>query len=48
MEQPRSTLITRIGELVTNDDGWTAITDAALVIEDGTVAWTGPAARVDD
>jgi len=42
---PGSTLITRIGELVTNDDGWTAITDAALVIEDGTVAWTGPAAQ---
>ena len=60
-----STLITRIGELVTNDgdpgqdgpgqdgpgqdgpgqDGWAAVTDAALVIEDGTVAWTGPAAR---
>jgi imidazolonepropionase len=64
---PRSTLITRIGELVTNDDddslassgsvasssspvasgnrGFAAITDAALVVEDGTVAWTGPAAR---
>jgi imidazolonepropionase len=43
---PGSTLITRIGELVTNDgDGWAAIKDAALVIEDGRVAWTGPAAR---
>ena len=45
MALPGSTLITRIGELVTNDDGWTAITGAALVIEDGTVAWTGPAAQ---
>jgi imidazolonepropionase len=43
---PGSTLITRIGELVTNDGGgWAAAADAALVIEDGTVAWTGPAAR---
>jgi imidazolonepropionase len=44
---PQSTLITRIGELVTNDgDGtFAAIADAALVIEDGTMAWTGPAAR---
>jgi imidazolonepropionase len=42
---PHSTLITRIGELVTNDgDGtFAALTDAALVIEDGMVAWTGPA-----
>ena len=45
MTLPHSTLITRIGELVTNDgDGtFAALTDAALVIEDGTVAWTGPA-----
>jgi imidazolonepropionase len=45
---PRSTLITRIGELVTNDKGqggFAATMDAALVIEDGTVAWTGPASR---
>jgi imidazolonepropionase len=42
---PRSTLITRIGELVTNEGGWTVLTDAALVIEDGAVAWTGPAGR---
>ena len=43
---PASTLITRIGELVTNDgDGFAAMTDAALVIEDGAVAWTGPAGR---
>jgi imidazolonepropionase len=44
-----STLITNIGELVTNDPaeggGFAAVTGAALVIEDGTVAWTGPAAR---
>jgi imidazolonepropionase len=52
-----STLITNIGELVTNapdgaDDAPTAgpgpfaaIADAALVIEDGRVAWTGPSSR---
>jgi imidazolonepropionase len=43
-----STLITRIGELVTNDPEsgrFAARTDAALVIQDGVVAWTGPAAR---
>ena len=66
MAHPHSTLITRIGELVTNDSvslacsgplasssspgasggpGFAAITDAALVIKDSTVAWTGPAAR---
>src|SRR5579859_2740882 len=40
----RSTLITGIGELVTNEgDGFTSVQDAALVIEDQTVAWTGPA-----
>jgi imidazolonepropionase len=66
---PVSTLITNIGELVTNapdagdGTGWAglagsagsarlagpgpfaAIADAALVVEDGRVAWTGPAAR---
>jgi imidazolonepropionase len=47
---PRSTLITRIGELVTHDGlsgqgGFASITDAALVIEDGAVAWTGPGSR---
>ncbi len=50
----RSLLITQISELVTNaPDGaaatgsgcFAAIGDAALVIEDGRVAWTGPAAR---
>src|SRR5690349_11313503 len=43
MSRARSTLITGIGELVTNEDGWTALTDAARVIEDEAVAWTGPA-----
>jgi imidazolonepropionase len=51
---PRSLLITRISELVTNACGdagapgpgrFAALTDAALVIEDGRIAWTGPAAR---
>jgi imidazolonepropionase len=43
-----STLITHIGELVTNDDGdgaFAAMSDAALVIAGGRVAWTGPASR---
>ena len=50
-----STLITNIGELVTNagpddDPGqgpgpFAALTGAALVIEDGRVAWTGPAGQ---
>jgi imidazolonepropionase len=40
-----ATLITRIGELVTNENGFSAIEDAALVIEDGVVAWTGRSAR---
>jgi len=50
-----STLLTNIGELVTNaaQDGpdpggpgaFAAIAGAALVIEDGRVAWTGPASR---
>ena len=48
----RSLLITQIGELVTNvtDDGgapggFAAVSGAALVIEGGRVAWTGPASR---
>jgi len=50
----RSLLITQISELVTNaPDGaavtgsgcFAAIGDAALVIEDGRIAWTGPAGR---
>jgi imidazolonepropionase len=50
-----STLITNIGELVTNaapgDDpaqgpgSFAALTGAALVIDDGRVAWTGPAGQ---
>jgi imidazolonepropionase len=51
-ETARSTLITGIGELVTNaaPDGmpggqFAAIGDAALVIEGEHVAWTGPASR---
>jgi imidazolonepropionase len=51
----RSTLITGIGELVTNasPDGqpagrFTAIAGAALVIEGDRVAWTGPADRAPD
>lgn len=44
-----STVITNIGELVTNEPGERGDPlgvrrDAALVIEDGVVAWTGPAA----
>jgi imidazolonepropionase len=39
-------LITSIGELVTNEGGrFASVQDAALVIEDGTVAWTGSAAQ---
>jgi imidazolonepropionase len=44
-----STLVTGIAELVTNDptgddDPLGVLTDAALVVEDGTVVWAGPAA----
>jgi imidazolonepropionase len=45
---PESTLVTGIGELVTNDGDqgtYAALTDAALVIAEGEVAWTGPASR---
>ncbi len=48
MPHPDSTLITHIGELVTNDDGdgaFAALPDAALVIAEGRVAWSGPASR---
>ena len=48
MSDRESTLITGIGELVTNDadqGAFAALTDAALVIAEGRVAWTGPAAR---
>ena len=45
-----SLLLTNIAELVTNDGApgdraFAAIPDAALVIEAGRVAWTGPASR---
>ena len=48
-----STLVTGIGELVTNDpsrgDGPLGIVaDAALVVEDGHVVWTGPAAEAPE
>ena len=54
-----SLLLANIGELVTNDGGGTggaeagpgafaSITDAALVIEAGRVAWTGPAGQAPD
>ena len=44
-----STLVTGIAELVTNDptgddDPLGVLTDAALVVDDGTVVWAGPAA----
>ena len=42
----RSLLITQIGELVTNaPTGFAALNDAALVIEEDRVVWTGPSAR---
>ena len=42
-----STLITNIGELVTNDPGGSFgfRTSAALIIDGGRIAWTGPAGR---
>ena len=46
-----SVLITNISELVTNQPdgqagaGYAAVADAALVIDEGRVAWTGPASR---
>ena len=47
----RSLLVTGIGELVTNmpgqrPGGFAALDRAALVIEDGLIAWIGPAAAV--
>jgi imidazolonepropionase len=46
-----SVLITNIGELVTNRPGtgpFAAMAGAALVIDEGRVAWTGPAPRAPD
>lgn len=40
-----SVLITDIGELTTNDDELGQLTDAALVLDSGLVAWVGPASR---
>ena len=41
-----ATLITSIGELVTNEGGsFASVHDAALVVADGRVAWTGPASK---
>jgi imidazolonepropionase len=37
-----SVLITGIGELTTNDDELGRLTDAALVLDSGRVAWVGP------
>jgi imidazolonepropionase len=57
MEASVSVLITNVGELVTNQPepdagagrggpgGFAAVADAALVMDEGRVAWTGPAAR---
>ncbi|ASR34437.1 imidazolonepropionase [Prauserella marina] len=39
----RSTVITGIGELTTNDPGFGTVTDAAVVLEGERVAWIGPA-----
>ncbi|QRP44913.1 imidazolonepropionase [Amycolatopsis sp. FDAARGOS 1241] len=38
-------LITGIGELTTNDAELGKLSDAALVLDDGVVAWAGPAAK---
>ena len=40
-----STVITGIGELITNDAELGELTDAALVCEGDRVTWVGPAAR---
>ncbi|MFC4001865.1 imidazolonepropionase [Prauserella oleivorans] len=39
----KSTVVTGIGELTTNDPGLGVLTDAALVLEGERVAWVGPA-----
>ncbi|GII01161.1 imidazolonepropionase [Planobispora takensis] len=43
-----STLFDRIGLLYTGDPGREEIEQAALVVEDGRVAWTGPARQAPD
>jgi imidazolonepropionase len=44
VEDVMSTLVTGIGELVTNDgDDLGIVTDAAVVVDDGRVAWVGAA-----
>jgi imidazolonepropionase len=40
-----SVVITGIGELTTNDDELGTVTDAALVLDSGLVAWVGAASR---
>jgi imidazolonepropionase len=40
-----SVVITGIGELTTNDDEFGQLSNAALVIDSGTIAWIGSAAR---
>ncbi|HHU40015.1 MAG TPA: imidazolonepropionase [Propionibacterium sp.] len=42
-----SLLIDHIGELTTHDPELGTLRDAALVVEDGRVAWVGPSASVD-
>ncbi|TDD41011.1 imidazolonepropionase [Nonomuraea terrae] len=43
-----TTLIDRVGLLYTGDPEREEIADAALVVEDGLVAWTGPASQAPD
>ena len=42
-----SLLIDHIGELVTHDPELGTLREAAVVVEDGRVAWVGPSARAD-
>ncbi|GIJ52130.1 imidazolonepropionase [Virgisporangium aliadipatigenens] len=42
---PGSLLVTGIGELLTNDPDLGTLTDAAILLDRGTVAWIGPASR---